>query len=80
MKKNIITLFTLCCLIAACNIQKEELNTNFSTLGSLKNGDTIIADISEWINDLYLESNGTDGVISYSQVVELTVAYFEMKK
>ena len=45
-----------------------------------KYGDTIIADISEWINDLYLESNGTDGVISYSQVVELTVAYFEMKK
>ncbi len=45
-----------------------------------KYGDTIIADISEWVNDLYLESNGTDGVISYSQVVELVVAYFEMKK
>ena len=43
--QKFITLFTLCCLIAACNIQKEELNTNFSTLGSLKNGDTIIADI-----------------------------------
>ncbi len=45
-----------------------------------KYGDTIIADISEWVNDLYLESNGTDGVVSYSQVVELTVAYFELKK
>lgn len=45
-----------------------------------KYADTVIADISEWVNDLYLESNGTDGVISYSQVVELTLAYFEMKK
>lgn len=45
-----------------------------------KYADTVIADISEWANDLYLESNGTDGVVSYSQVVELTLAYFEMKK
>ncbi len=45
-----------------------------------KYGDTVIADISEWVNDLYLESNGTDGVVSYSQVVELTLAYFELKK
>ncbi|MBE6532410.1 MAG: DUF3810 domain-containing protein [Ruminococcaceae bacterium] len=45
-----------------------------------KYGDTVIADISEWVNDLYLESNGTDGVVSYSQVVTLTVAYFEKNK
>lgn len=45
-----------------------------------KYGNTIIADISEWVNDLYLESNGTDGVVSYSQVVELAIAYFELKK
>lgn len=45
-----------------------------------KYGDTIIGDISEWVNDFYLQSNGTDGTVSYSQVVTLTVAYFEKNK
>lgn len=40
-----------------------------------KYGDTFIEDISEWINDLYLESSGSEGVISYSRVVELVLAY-----
>ncbi len=42
---------------------------------SEKYGDTIIEDISEWINDLYLESSGSGGIVSYSRVVELVLAY-----
>lgn len=40
-------------------------------------GDTIIEDISEWINDFYLESSGSGGIISYSRVVELVLSYRE---
>ena len=40
-----------------------------------KYSDTIFEDISEWINDLYLESSGSGGIVSYSRVVELVVAY-----
>ena len=42
-----------------------------------KYGDTIISDVSDWINNLYLKSNGTDGVITYSRVVHLVVSYYE---
>ena len=42
---------------------------------SEKYGDTIIEDISEWINDFYLESSGSGGIVSYSRVVELVLAY-----
>lgn len=45
-----------------------------------KYGDTIIEDISDWINDFYLESSGSEGIISYSRVVELVLAYRESKK
>lgn len=45
-----------------------------------KYGDTIIEKISDWINDLYLESNGTEGIVSYSKVVELMVAYYNKNK
>ena len=45
-----------------------------------KYGDTIIEDISDWINDFYLESSGSEGIISYSRVVELVLAYREGKK
>lgn len=45
-----------------------------------KYGDTFIADISSFINDLFLKSNGTEGVVTYGRVVELTVAYYESKK
>lgn len=45
-----------------------------------KYGDTIISDISEWINDLYLESSGSGGVVSYSQVVTLVLAYRESQR
>ena len=46
----------------------------------LKYSDTFIEDISDWINDFYLESSGSGGVISYSRVVELVLAYREDKK
>lgn len=40
-----------------------------------KYGDTIFSEISDWVNNLYLKSNGTEGIISYSRVVELVVSY-----
>ena len=40
-----------------------------------KYSDTVFEDISEWINDLYLESSGSGGIVSYSRVVELVLAY-----
>jgi hypothetical protein len=42
--------------------------------------DTIIEKISEKINDLYLKSNGSDGVVSYGYVVRLVVAYYNREK
>ncbi len=40
-----------------------------------KYGDTVFSRISDWVNNLYLKSNGTEGIISYSRVVELVVSY-----
>lgn len=40
-----------------------------------KYGDTIISDISDFINDLYLTSSGSGGIVSYSRVVQLVLAY-----
>lgn len=42
--------------------------------------DTILADISNTVNDLFLKSSGTGGVVSYGRVVELAVAYHEAEK
>lgn len=42
----------------------------------IKYADTFIADISEFINDIFLKSNGTSGVVTYGEVVKLTVAYY----
>lgn len=42
---------------------------------SEKYGDTIIEEISDFINDFYLTSSGSGGIISYSRVVELVLAY-----
>lgn len=42
-------------------------------------GNTSIADLSDRVINSYLESNGTDGISSYSRVIELVIAYFEMK-
>jgi hypothetical protein len=41
-----------------------------------KYGDTFIADISELINDLFLKSNGTAGVVTYGEVVKLAISYY----
>lgn len=42
-----------------------------------KYGNTILEKISDWVNNLYLKSNGTEGIVSYSKVVELVVAYYQ---
>ena len=47
---------------------------------SNKYGDTFLEDISNWVNNLYLESSGDQGIISYSKVVELTLAYYQKQK
>ena len=46
-----------------------------SSAVSDKYGDTILEKISEKINDIYLETSGSEGVMSYSRVVELVLAY-----
>lgn len=40
-----------------------------------KYSDTFIGRLSNKVNDIFLKSNGTAGVITYSRVVELVVAY-----
>lgn len=40
-----------------------------------KYGDTIFEEISDFINDFYLTSSGSGGIISYSRVVQLVLAY-----
>jgi hypothetical protein len=42
-----------------------------------KYSDTFIERLSNKINNLYLQSNGTEGVVSYGKVVQLVVAYYE---
>ena len=42
-------------------------------------GDTFLSDISKFINDLFLKSNGTEGIVSYGMVTRLIVAYFAPK-
>ena len=38
-------------------------------------GDTFLADISRFVNDMFLKSNGTDGVVTYGRVVTLYMEY-----
>ena len=45
-----------------------------------KYGDTFLNDISDFVNDLFLKSNGTAGIVTYGRVVVLTVSYFEASK
>lgn len=61
-----------------CDMSKTDIRV--SNAITQKYGDTFIADISEFINDLYLKSNGTEGVVSYGRVVTLAVSYLESKK
>ena len=46
---------------------------------TLEYGDTFIADISDFVNDLFLKSNGTEGIVSYGTVVRLALSYLEDK-
>ena len=43
---------------------------------SAKYKDSALGKINEQLNDLYLKSNGTDGVISYTYVVRMAVGYY----
>ncbi|MBO5316551.1 MAG: DUF3810 domain-containing protein [Clostridia bacterium] len=52
----------------------------YSSEVSQKYGDTFLEAISEFFNDLFLKSNGTDGVITYGRVVTLAVSYLESQK
>ena len=45
-----------------------------------KYDETIFDKISDKINDMYLQSNGSDGVVSYGYVVKLVVAYYNQPK
>ena len=47
---------------------------------SAKYGDTFLSDISNFVNDLFLKSHGTDGVVTYGRVVTLYISYFEHLK
>ena len=38
---------------------------------------SFIRDISSFFNDTYLRLNGTGGVVSYSEVVRLSVSYYK---
>ena len=60
----------------------QSAKTDFRAANAVseKYGDTIIEDISDWINDFYLQSSGSEGIISYSRVVELVLAYYNTDK
>ena len=61
--------------IAATLSPLAKIDIKTSSAVTEKYSDTIFEDISEWINDLYLESSGSGGIVSYSRVVELVLAY-----
>lgn len=42
--------------------------------------DSLLGEINEKLNDAYLKANGTDGIVSYSYVVRLAVAYYNDAK
>ena len=59
-------------------LAKGDISASYQV--SERYGDTFINDVSTFVNDIYLKSNGTEGVVSYSGVVTLTVSYFESMK
>lgn len=52
---------------------RSDINASYEV--TKKYGETVIADISEFVNDLFLKSNGTEGIVSYGKVVELYMSY-----
>ena len=47
---------------------------------AIEYGDTFIEHISDFVNDLFLKSNGTEGIVSYGKVVRLAISYLESQK
>lgn len=66
--------------IASGLCDSARLDIRRSSEITLTYGDTFIADISDFVNDLFLKSNGTEGVVSYGLVVRLTLSYLEGKE
>ena len=46
---------------------------------SKEHSNSVIGKINDKLNDFYLKSNGTEGVVSYGYVVRLAVSYFNQK-
>ena len=42
-----------------------------------KHRDSLLGKINDKLNDAYLKANGTEGIVSYSYVVRLTVSYYQ---
>ena len=42
-----------------------------------KHKDSLLGKINDKLNDAYLKANGTEGIVSYSYVVRLTVSYYQ---
>lgn len=55
----------------------DDLRASYAV--TAKYGDTFLADISNFVNDLFLKSNGTDGVVTYGRVVTLYMSYREIR-
>ena len=65
--------------IAAGLDEGPRVDIKASDAVSIKYGNTFLSDISKFVNDLFLKSNGTEGIISYSMVTKLVVAYLAPK-
>ena len=66
--------------IAAGLAEAPRADIRASNAVSREYGDTILSDISRTVNDLFLKSSGTGGVVSYGRVVILAVSYNEANK
>lgn len=55
--------------------EKAQGDIRASSAVTRKYGDTFLADVSNFFNDLFLKTNGTAGVVTYGMVVTLAVAY-----
>ena len=54
-------------------LAKTDIRASYAVVD--KYSDTFIGRLSNRVNDIFLKSNGTAGVVTYSRVVELVVAY-----
>ncbi len=58
-----------------CDTARADINA--SNAVSRRYGDTLFSDLSRFVNDLFLKSNGTPGVVSYGMVTELAIDYLK---